>query len=38
MAVINGLQIVHTPEPATVGLLAAGMAVSLLIHHRARRR
>jgi hypothetical protein len=35
--VINALQIVHTPEPATVGLLGTGLAVSLLIHHRARR-
>jgi hypothetical protein len=37
-AAVNGLQIVHTPEPATVGLLSAGLAISLLTHHRARRR
>lgn len=36
-ATVNALQIVHTPEPATVGLLGAGLAVFRLIHHRARR-
>ncbi|MBE3097376.1 MAG: PEP-CTERM sorting domain-containing protein [Planctomycetes bacterium] len=37
-AAINAIQIVHTPEPATVGLMGAGLAVFRLIHHRARRR
>jgi hypothetical protein len=36
-AAVNALQVVHTPEPATAGLLGAGLAVFLLIHHRARR-
>jgi len=38
MAAINAVQVVHTPEPATVGLLGAGLVVFRLIHHRARRR
>jgi hypothetical protein len=37
-AAINAVQIIHAPEPATVGLMAVGLVGFLLIHHRARRR